>query len=164
MLIREEAPGDIQAIRDIHLASFPEGGEADLVDRLRFDNDAVLSLVAAAIDGVPVGHALFSRMSAPFGALGLGPVAVLPEHRRLGVGAALIGKGVELAEKRGWEAVFALGDPGYYDRFGFSAQLARGFTSPYAGEYFMVLPLGGPDLPASSGRVIYADAFAGPGE
>ena len=66
MLIGEEAPGDIRAIRDIHLASFPEGGEAGLVDRLRFDNDAVLLLVAAAIDGVPVGHALFSRMSAPF--------------------------------------------------------------------------------------------------
>ncbi len=89
---------------------------------------------------------------------------MLPEHRRRGVGAALIGKGVELAEKRGWEAVFVLGEPGYYDRFGFSAQLARGFMSPYAGEYFMVLPLGGPDLPASSGRAIYADAFAGPGE
>jgi putative acetyltransferase len=54
---------------------------------LHSDGDAVLSLVAEK-DGGVVGHALFSRMIAPFRALGLAPVAVLATHRRLGLAAA----------------------------------------------------------------------------
>jgi putative acetyltransferase len=45
--------------------SFPEPGEADLVDQLRGDGDAVMSLVA--IDGRALTeHVMFSRMLAPF--------------------------------------------------------------------------------------------------
>jgi putative acetyltransferase len=52
-----------------------------------------------------------------------------------------------------------LGDPAYYRRFGFDADAARGFESPYADPYFLVLALGSAGLSARSGRVDYAPAF-----
>lgn len=59
------------------------------MDRLRKDGDTVISLVA--IEGrVLSGHVVFSKMAAPFRALGLGPVAVLPDCRRRGIAAALV--------------------------------------------------------------------------
>jgi putative acetyltransferase len=59
----------------------------------------------------------------------------------------------------GWDAVFVLGDPAYYGRFNYSAEAAMPFESPYAGPYFMLLPLALP-LPAASGQARHARAFA----
>jgi putative acetyltransferase len=61
MEIRDEVLGDHAAIRRLHLGAFPGAQEADLVERLRADGDAVISLVA--IEGTEiVGHVMFSRM------------------------------------------------------------------------------------------------------
>ena len=70
LTIRLEAPGDYSAIRDVVTAAFGRAVEADLVDRLRAEGDSVISLVAVE-SGRIVGHVLFSRMIAPFRALGL---------------------------------------------------------------------------------------------
>ena len=98
-------------------------------------------------------------MTAPFRALGLGPVAVFPEWRGRGVAARLIETGLERATEAGWDAVFVLGEPEYYRRFGFDVTGAQGFQSPYAGPYFMVRALRS-QLPATGGRVEYPKAFA----
>lgn len=162
MVIRPEEPGDRPAILDLLRAAFPGPEEALLVDRLAADGDVVLSLVAedAQADPPLIGHILFSPMAAPFRALGLGPVAVDGRHRRRGLAAALIREGLRRVEAQGWQAVFVLGDPAYYSRFGFAAEAAAGFVSPYAGPYFMALPLGAERLPAATGQVDYAPAFA----
>lgn len=155
--IRPEIPADRAAIHRLHRESFPTAAEADLVDALRDDGDAVLSLVAQ--EGmVVIGHVLFSRMTAPFRALGLAPVAVLPACRRHGIAAGLIGAGLSCAATLGWQAAFVLGDPAYYGRFGFDAAAACGFDNPYAGPHFMVKPLA--PLPVATGPVAYAPAFA----
>ena len=158
MKVRLEMPADQEAIRALHLAAFPTQDEADLVDQLRQDGDIVFSLVSQVADCL-TGHALFSRMTAPFRALGLGPVAVFPEWRTQGMAARLIETGLGLAGEAGWEAVFVLGEPAYYTRFGFDVTKAQGFRSPYAGAYFMVRALGS-GLPATGGRVDYPRAFA----
>ena len=59
----------------------------------------------------------------------------------------------------GWEAVFVLGDPAYYERFGFSVAAAAGFASPYAGPYFMALGLNDGIIAPRTGRLAYARAF-----
>jgi putative acetyltransferase len=59
----------------------------------------------------------------------------------------------------GAEAVFVLGDPLWYERFGFRADAASGFTSPYAGQHLMVLAMTG-SLPVSTGEIVHAPAFA----
>lgn len=156
--IRDEPAADRAAIRRVIEAAFGRPDEANLVDRLRADGDTVMSLIAAE-DGEIVGHVLFSRMAAPFRALGMAPVSVVPERQRMGIGSRLIRTGIERAAREGWQAVFVMGDPEYYRRFGFDAALARGFTSPYAGPYLMVLALDGA-LPVKTGRIDYAPAFA----
>ena len=98
-------------------------------------------------------------MTAPFRALGLGPVAVFPEWRGQGMAAGLIENGLGLAAEAGWDAAFVLGDPAYYRRFGFDAARAEGFQSPYAGPHFMVRALSS-QFAAGGGAVSYARAFA----
>jgi len=156
--VRPEQAGDIEAIDDVVIRAFGREDEARLVDRLRRDGDATISLVAVAGDAI-VGHVLLSPMSAPFRALGLAPVSVAPKHQRQGVGAALIDAAVAQARQGAWVAIFVLGDPIYYGRFGFRPDLAAGFSSPYPGPHFMVLPLTGV-LPVASGKVSYAAAFS----
>ncbi len=156
--VRLERDEDREAIWSVVAAAFATRDEADLVDRLRADGDGVYSLVACEGDDV-VGHVLFSRMTAPFRALGLAPVATSASHRRQGIAARLIEDGLARARRDGWEGVFVLGDPAYYGRFGFDASLAAGFSSPYAGKHFMALTLG-ETLPTLAGVVAYAPAFA----
>ena len=158
MLIRDEDPADVPAISDVVEQAFGQPSEARLVERLRADGDAAISLVAV-IDGAVAGHVLRSPMSAPFRALGLAPVSVSPAHQRTGIGRALIEVAIERARVEEWDAVFVLGDPAYYERFGFRADIAAGFVSPYAGPYLMALPLGSA-LPVSVGKIDYAPAFA----
>ena len=162
-LIRPAAPTDAPAIRRVHLEAFPTQVEADLVERLEQDGDAVLSFIAER-DGEIVGHLLLSRMRASgsgrdYRALGLGPVAVLPPLQRAGTGSALIRTALAAATGAGEELVFLVGDPAYYRRFGFAPEMAAPFASPYAGPYLMALALSDVPLPAE-GRADYAPGFA----
>ncbi len=160
--VQPESEEDSDGIRAVHLVSFPTPAEADLVKMLHEDGDAEISLVAK--DGAQVvGHVMLSRMQVEgdgrsYRALGLGPVAVIPELRRRGVGSALIDEAMRLAEQRGEEIVFLLGEGDYYRRFGFTSEAAAPFASPYAGPYFMAKSFGS-RLPAS-GTAAYAPAFA----
>ena len=160
--VQPENAEDSDGIRAVHLAAFPTPAEADLVKMLQDDRDAEISLVAK--DGVQVvGHVMLSRMQVEgdgrtYRALGLGPVAVIPELQGRGVGSGLIEEAMRLAEQREEEIVFLLGEPDYYRRFGFSPEAAAPFASPYAGPYFMAKSFGSP-LPAS-GTAAYAPAFA----
>ncbi|HKD47569.1 MAG TPA: N-acetyltransferase [Rhizomicrobium sp.] len=158
MWIRAEQANDRRAIYDLHAGAFPSNSEAILVDRLREAGDIAISLVAEGNDQI-LGHVLFSPMKAPFRALGLAPVAVSEKWRRQGIAAQLIEKGLAEAGAASWEGVFVLGEPHYYGRFGFSAELAAGFGSLYSGPYFMALALQAA-LPHHAGQVDYAPAFA----
>jgi putative acetyltransferase len=135
--------------------------EADLVDQLVADGVAVVSIVAE--DNGIVGHVLLSRMNVvaderALDALGLAPVAVVPDRQREGIGSALVEAAVREAKSAGTQMLFLLGEPGFYGRFGFTAVAAKRFDSPYAGPYFQALPL--VDLPpVRSGIAKYAPAF-----
>lgn len=156
---RQELEEDREGIRNVNLESFPAADEADLVDRLWEDGSLVFSLVAIAV-GQVVSHVAFSRMASPERTLGLGPVGVLPEFRRQGIAAELIREGLQLARADDWQAVFVLGDPAYYGRFGFSVEDARAFETPYAEPHFMVLMLEADCKPDQSTNATYAPAFA----
>jgi putative acetyltransferase len=159
MIVRSEVPSDVAAIRAVEEAAFLQSVEAQLVDDLRAAGDSVFSLVAVEGETV-IGHAMFSRLQAPFLALALGPIAVLPERQRMGVGSRLIREGVARSEAAGWLGIFVLGDLAFYRRFGFDAGKASGFTSPYAGPHWMALSLGPSEFPTSVGSIQHAPAFA----
>jgi predicted N-acetyltransferase YhbS len=59
-------------------------------------------------------------------ALLLGPLAVHPDARRRGLGAALVRRALADAARLGHAAVLLVGDASYYGRFGFSAEKTGG--------------------------------------
>ncbi len=164
MNIRPAEPRDAAGIRAVHEAAFPIPVEADLVEALVREGDAIVSLVAER-QGELVGHVLLSRMRATadgrtLRALGLAPVGVLPGFQGGGIGTALIEAALGIARATGEEIVFLLGEPHYYTRFGFSTEAAAAFASPYAGPWFMALPLRPGFSKPSGGVAAYARAFS----
>ena len=141
-MIRPAAPGDHAAIRAVEEAAFGQPDEAELVDRLRADVDALVELVAED-GGEVVGHILFSPMrnEAGLSVAALAPVAVAPARQRGGVGGALVRAGLEACRAAGVDLVVVLGHADYYPRFGFSAQAAEALTAPFSGPHFMALEL-----------------------
>ena len=157
MIIRAANGSDYRTIRALLDAAFAGSVEADLVERLRADGDAAIELVAED-EGRVVGHILFSPVQAPLRALALAPLGVDPVRQRRGVGSALVASGHDRAREQGWDAIFVLGDPAYYTRFGYSLEAAAKFASPYSGPHFMALPLSA--LPEVGGDVRHARAFS----
>lgn len=128
-----------------------------IVNGLRRAGALALSLVAEA-DGQIVGHVAFSSVVVGDGTenwYGLGPVAVLPEWQRQGIGQALIERGLVELRTGGAEGCVVLGDPGYYGRFGFQHRPDCYFEGVPA-EYLQSLAFG-PIWPC--GKVIYHQAF-----
>jgi putative acetyltransferase len=157
-LTRSEYPGDKDSLFDLHRSAFGGEAEGKLVNDLRQSGHTAISLVAEA-DGKIAGHVLFSKLSAPMRALALAPVAVHPDSQKHGIGSALIRCGLGIAQQEGWSAVFVLGDPYFYTRFGFNADAAKGYNGPYTGEHFMILPFASKNIP-NTGRIVYPEAFA----
>ena len=144
MLIRRERPTDANAIRALHRAAFApsEHDHGRLVDELRTDGDAVpaLSLVAE-IDGVVVGHVVcsYGRVDGRR-CLGLGPIGILPDHQRTGVGSALVHAVIAAADALDEPAIVLLGHASYYPRFGFEPAVDHGIVPPedWGRDVFMV--------------------------
>jgi putative acetyltransferase len=158
MIIRDETRGDVSAVRRVVAAAFGRAAEADLVDALRESGDAVLSLVAED-EGEIVGHSLFSKLRAPGQCIALAPVSVTPGRQNQGIGSRLVREGLTRARREHWRAVFVLGAPEYYERFGFSAALADKFETEFPKPYFMALELTPRALDDRTGAVIYAPPF-----
>jgi len=163
MIVRRERPGDVAAARDVQVAAFPTDTEARLLDELRRDEGWIpeLSLVAE-VDGEVVGHVVCTRGTIGADrrpALGLGPIAVHPDHRHQGVGAALVHAVVAVAEARGEKLVALLGSTDWYPRFGFEPATAHGVEAPDPswGEHFQVRVLDPSAVVA--GPFAYAEPF-----
>ena len=168
MIVRRERVQDRDAVHALHTAAFGGPGQRDvaearLVDLLRAAGDTVpeLSFVALSGDEV-VGHVTCSRATVDDAAsLGLGPLGVLPDAERRGVGSALVHTVLGAADALGAPAVVLLGDPDYYRRFGFVPAEDLGVRPPEPawGRSFQLRTLtawqGGP-----VGTFRYAPAFS----
>jgi putative acetyltransferase len=168
IVVRQEGPDDVGAIRAVHAAAFARPGdiaepvEAALVDALRESGQWLpqLSLVAAD-EGVVVGHVVCSRGwvdGRP--ALGLGPIGVLPDVQGRAIGHALMYAVLGAAEALAEPVVCLLGSPAFYARFGFVRSTEVGIEPPDPtwAEHFQAMPLSAfsNDL---AGTFKYAPAF-----
>ncbi len=162
--IRPETTADISAVREVETAAFGRATEADLVDLCREHGKVSLSLVLEK-EGRLVAHVLFTPVrldpAAPgWLGLGLGPVAVLPEFQRQGLGSRLVEAGLETCRSLGIDYVVLLGDPHYYCRFGFIPASEFGLGNEYgAGEAFMARELRPGVLRGARAVVKYVDEF-----
>ncbi|MDH3509004.1 MAG: N-acetyltransferase [Gammaproteobacteria bacterium] len=166
MRIRPEDPSDLAAVHAVNEAAFETSAEADLVDALRGKAQPLVSLVAE-VAGSVVGHILFSPVTLAGQSghmlMGLGPMAVIPQHQRQGIGSALVREGLNRCAALGCEAVVVLGHPAYYPRFGFVPASRYGISSEYdvPDDVFMIMELQPGSLRHVSGEVSYDEAFRG---
>jgi putative acetyltransferase len=174
VLIRRERPKDVEAIRSVTAAAFrdvphgappvaPDGdpGEATLVSWLRGHPSWIPALsVVAEEDHVVVGHVLCTRARVDDQpVLGLGPLSVLPDRQRAGIGSALMHAVLGAADALDERLVGLVGQPAYYRRFGFVPAQSVGVTAPDPawGEYFQVRRL--TRYGAEAGHFRYAAPF-----
>ncbi|MCU0832090.1 MAG: N-acetyltransferase [Rhizobiaceae bacterium] len=101
-------------------------------NRIREGRQAAISLCAQDETGALVGTVQLWHVTADGleGALLLGPLAVAPEHQGAGIGKALMQMAIGEALGRGFSSIILVGDPEYYARFGFSADLAARLAMP----------------------------------
>ena len=126
IIIRAETSTDIGAITEVTIAAFEaleisNHTEQFIIEALRAEKALAVSLVAE-VDGRVVGHIAFSPVAVSDGTknwYGLGPVSVLPEYQRRGVGKALIEQGLSQLKNLNAGGCCLVGHPEYYRKFGF---------------------------------------------
>jgi len=126
MIIRKEMVSDIEAITEVTIAAFKtlpisNHTEQFIINALRAANVLTISLVAEIKEKV-VGHIAFSPVTISDGSIGwygLGPISVLPEYQKQGIGQSLINEGLSMLKDLGGQGCALVGDPNYYKRFGF---------------------------------------------
>lgn len=162
MHIRQEQADDVDAIAAVTRAAFQDHPHSDqtehlIIAALRATNALALSLLAEE-DGKVVGHIAFSPVTISDGSpgwYGLGPISVLPEKQKLGIGTRLIETGLDLLRAEKAQGCVVAGDPAYYQRFGFRHSAALTYPDLPA-EYFLALPL---QTNSAQGIVSYHPAF-----
>lgn len=143
--IRLEEEKDYRSVEEITRAAF------DYPDRIKLgkigcpyehwmvhelrqrDGIESLSFIAELEDGTVIGHIICSNAVVKKGnqalpVLNFGPLSVLPEYQRRGVGKALVRVMIEQAKKNGYGAILFFGRPDYYPQFGFKEAAFYGIS------------------------------------
>lgn len=162
LIIRSEVPKDSSAIEAVTAAAFLDAPHTDhneqhIVAALRNAGALTVSLVAE-IDGALVGHVAVSPVSISDGAdnwFGLGPISVHPDRQAQGIGSRLMREALRQLTERAASGCVVLGEPSYYQRFGFKNVLDL-VLPDVPPEYFMALAFGSA-MPR--GTVTYHQAF-----
>ena len=161
--IREERADDVAAVRNMNRRAFGQDQESNIVDALRANGAALLSLVATVNDRV-VGHIMYSPLSIGGNVTGaaLGPMAVLPEHQRQGIGSKLVKVGNQKLKDAGYPFIIVVGHADYYPRFGFKRANEHGITCEWdlPDDVFMLLVLDQAKMKSVSGLATYRHEFS----
>jgi putative acetyltransferase len=166
--IEAEQDSDRTAVEQLQRQAFGEERVALLVRALRLapSSLAPISLVARDTAGAVIGHVMLSgvRLDAQprlVDVMTLSPLAVSSQHRRAGLGGALVLAGLAQADRLGVPLVFLEGDPKYYARHGFVPAGPLGFRRPSlripeAGFQVAVLSAYEPWM---TGSFVYSETF-----
>jgi putative acetyltransferase len=163
-VIRAERPDDEAAIYAVHRAAFGSDLEPRMVEEVRATDGFIPQLSLVATSGNQVaGHVLvswFALEGSERRLLQLGPIGVLPELQRQGIGSALVHAALDGARALGEPLVLLEGNPAYYSRFGFVRAHELGLLPPEGtpdGAFQVAVLDDGAELPR--GRVRYPPAF-----
>jgi len=161
--IREERADDIAAVRDLNRRAFGQDQESNIVDALRANGAALLSLVAT-LNGQVVGHIMYSPLSidGKFEGAALGPMAVLPQCQREGIGTKLIEAGNRKLKDDGCPFIIVVGHADYYPRFGFKPASEHGIKCEWdvPDNVFMLLVLDQAKMAGVAGLAKYRPEFS----
>ncbi len=167
IVIRNEKPEDVCTITEVTIAAFrtleiSNHTEQFIIEALRAAKTLAVSLVAER-DGRVIGHIAFSPVTLSDGTpnwYGLGPVSVLPEHQRKGIGKTLIGEGLSRLKNLNARGCCLVGHPEYYRKFGFKNVSGLGHEG-VPPEVFFALSFDG-YMP--HGTVAFHEAFKADGQ
>ncbi len=162
MRVRRETAGDVEGITEVTIAAFRDHPisrqtEHFIVKALRDAGALSVSLVAE-IDGRVVGHIGFSRVTISDGTegwYGLGPISVLPEYQKQGIGKSLVEEGLSALKEVGGQGCALVGEPDYYKRFGFK-NVPELVHEGIRQEVFVVLPF---NEKVPQGMVVFHKGF-----
>ena len=165
--IRSETSADIGAIAEVTMAAFKtlaisNHTEQFIIGALRDAKALTVSLVAD-LDGRVIGHIAFSPVTMSDGTsgwYGLGPVSVLPDYQRQGIGQALIQEGLARLRDLKAKGCCLVGHPDYYRQFGFRNVPALGLDG-VPSEVFFVLTFDGQ---TPQGTALFHPAFQADGQ
>ena len=156
--IRSERASDLVAREALLDACFGENRRMRTCQRLRDGQAPAQGLAFSAVrDGRLIATVRLWHVSAGgVPALVLGPLAVDPSCRKLGIGKALVQRALAAAKARGHGAVLLLGDAPYYTRFGFSARKAGELRlpGPFERDRLLGLELREGALDGASGMIV----------
>jgi len=166
MIIRKETVADIEAITEVTIAAFKtlqisNQTEQFIIKALRNANALTISLVAE-VDGRVVGHIAFSPVTISDGSpnwYGLGPVSVLPKYQKQGIGKSLVNEGLSLLKAMDGKGCALVGDPAYYQRFGFR-NIPSLIHDDIPQEVFLALPF---DNNIPQGTIVFHEGFLATG-
>lgn len=162
--IRAERAGDAAARESLLDLCFGDNRHARTCQRLRDGHAPAEGLAFSAVHrGKLVGTVRLWRVSAGgVPALVLGPLAVEPNCRTLGIGAALMSHALAAAKARGHGAVILLGDAPYYQRFGFTPDKMcdLALPGPFERERLLGLEFRDGALIGASGLIVPTGAAA----
>jgi putative acetyltransferase len=163
--IRPESRTDHPAIYAVNATAFETAAEATLVRGLRDAGvNPFISLVAESEQRI-VGHILFTPVQVvgarTWSAIALGPMAVLPNFQRQGIGSGLVRAGLDACRTAGHDVIFVLGHPDYYPRFGFQRMSEFGLTCEFKApdDVLMVAELTPGAIGGRTGEVRYHPLF-----
>jgi predicted N-acetyltransferase YhbS len=164
--IREEIASDIPAREALLDRCLGERRMAKSSERLREGRIPAAGLsLAAERDGVVVATVrLWHVEAAGVPALLLGPLAVAPDLQGEGLGKAMMREALWRAACRGHGAVLLVGDAAYYERFGFSGDVADDLAmpGPVERERFLGLELRDGALAGARGVLVATGARLAP--
>ncbi|MFC5504177.1 MULTISPECIES: GNAT family N-acetyltransferase [Hyphomicrobiales] len=156
--IRDEIAADVPAREALLDRCLGERRTAKSSERLREGRLPAEGLaLTAERDGIVVATVRLWHVEAGGkAALLLGPLAVAPELQGEGLGRAMMREAIWRAACRGHGAVLLVGDAAYYERFGFSGDLARDLAmpGPVERERFLGLELRDGALAGASGVLV----------
>lgn len=130
-IVRQITEADYSKVYNLIKTAFEtaehrDGNEQDFAVNLRNGENYIPELdLVAERDGKLIGHIMFTKtyVTKPDGSryntLMVAPLAVLLEYRSFGVGSALMKEGLRIAPSMGYQSAFLIGDPNYYQRFGY---------------------------------------------
>jgi predicted N-acetyltransferase YhbS len=168
LIIKPEKSSEFQNIYNLVKVAFQtakvsNGKEQDYVEKLRSNGNYIPQLaLAAEEDGKIVGHIMLTKnyvttTGLKFEALLVAPLCVELEYRGRGIGSKLVEESFDIAKKLGYKAVFVVGDPAYYGRFGFKSSALFGIRHVPAipDQYVMVRELCTDALSGVTGMVTF---------
>ena len=160
MIIREATKSDVNEIYQLVNLAFNNNEESNLICDLITNDDVLINLVATSTTTI-LGNIVVSKMllipTLDLFCGAIGPLSVLPDYQSKGIGSKLIEIAISESKINKLDALFVLGSPKFYQKFGFKKS---NLENEYNTQNFQELEITKECLTNIDSKIHYAEAFS----